>query len=51
MEDSTKILEMETQKLNTLFQSNELSLNAFKTELKVITKTKRTTNTHMLLTM
>ena len=40
---------MKTQKLITFFQSNELSLNASKTEFIVFNKTKRTTNTHMVV--
>ena len=44
-----KKLEMETQKLITFFQSNELSLNASKTEFIVFSKTKRTANTQMVV--
>ena len=40
---------METQKLITLFQSNELSLNASKTKFIVSRKTKRTANTQMVV--
>ena len=40
---------MGTQKLITFFQSNELSLNASKTEFLVFSKTKRTTNTQMVI--
>ena len=40
---------METQKLITFFQSNELSLNASKTEFIVFSKTKRTANTQMVV--
>ena len=40
---------METQKLITFFQSNELSLNASKTEFIVFSKTKRSANTQMVV--
>ena len=40
---------METQKLITFFQSNELSLNASKTEFIVFSRTKRTANTQMVV--
>ena len=40
---------METQKLITFFQSNELSFNASKTEFIVFSKTKRTANTQMVV--
>ena len=41
---------METQKkLITFFQSNQFCLNASKTEFIVFSKTKLTTNTHMVL--
>ena len=36
-------------KVNNFFQSNELSLNASKTEFIVFSKTKRTANTHMVV--
>ena len=49
IEDGKKNLEMETQKLITFFQSNELSLNAFKTEFIAFSKTKRTANTQMVV--
>ena len=49
IDDGKKILEMETQKLFTFFQSNELSLNASKSEFIAFTKTKRTTNTQMVV--
>ena len=49
IEDGSKKLEMETQKLITFFQSNELCLNASKTEFIVFSKTKRTANTQMVL--
>ena len=49
IEDCKKNLEVETQKLITVFQSNELSLNASKRELIVFSKTKRTTNTQMVV--
>ena len=42
-----KKVEMEIQKLINSFQSNELGLNASKTEFIVFSKTKRTTNTQM----
>ena len=35
--------------LITFFQSNEISLNGSKTEFIVFSKTKRTTNTHMVV--
>ena len=44
-----KKLEMETQKLITFFQSNELSLNASRTEFLVFSKTKRTANTQTVV--
>ena len=44
-----KNLEMETQKLITFFQSNELSLNASKTEFIIFSKTKRTASTQMVV--
>ena len=47
IEDGKK-LEMETQKLITFFQSNELSLNALKTEFIVLSKTKQTANAQMV---
>ena len=40
IEDGKKILDMETQSLITFFQSNELSLNASKTEFIVFRKNK-----------
>ena len=40
---------METPKLITFFQSNELSLNASKTEFLVFRKTKRTAKTQMVV--
>ena len=43
-----KKIRNETQKLITFFQSNELSLNASRTEFIVFSKTKRSTNSHML---
>ena len=49
IEYGKKDLEMETQKLITFFQSNELSLHASKTEFIVLSRTKRTTSTHMVV--
>ena len=40
---------METQKLIYFFQSNELRLNASKTEFIVFSKTKRTANTQIVV--
>ena len=49
IEDGKKKLERETQKLITFFQSNELSLNASKTEFIVFIKTKGTANTQKVV--
>ena len=44
-----KNLEEETKKIIPFFQSNGLSLIASKTEFIVFTKTKRTTNTYIVV--